>query len=92
MGRGKASSDLRLLACVLDVTASAQILIKQAVVLVNFGALGRIELAATARTLDERRHAFAVEPVQFASYRLARLARRQRARTRIASAGASAST
>ena len=63
VARENTNSELRSLASVLGVAAGAQILIKQAVVLIDLGALGWIELAATARTLDERRHTFAVEPV-----------------------------
>lgn len=50
------------------MAAGAEILIEQAVVLVDFGALGWIELAAVGRTFDERGNALAVEAVKFAAY------------------------
>jgi hypothetical protein len=65
------------------VAAGAKILIEQAIVGIDVGALGRAQFAAIAGALDERLRALRVQTVQVAANGLARLAHRQGSRTGI---------
>ena len=70
-------------AMTLDVAASAKVVAKQSIVVIGFGALSIAQLAPVAGFFDEIRNASGIETVEFATDRLARLAHRERLRTRI---------
>ena len=73
------------------MTAGAQIMTEQPIVIVSFGALGVAQLAAAARLFDKVWNPARIKAVEFTADRLARLSHGQRFRARIAARSATAS-